>query len=176
MPCGGWHERPSCKVSGFDASVSFDVRMRVLRLHACVERWSVRWPGTLSAIALSFVRTSTRRGSQRHLIVLAEGGASIVRETVPRRNAMAGGMTEAEMAANFLASGLIITFITVLAGVIVLLILCCVSCIRVFFRDERDIGAAVMQQGAHPDHFELQLRPLAKRGAVAARPPPHCQI
>ncbi|KAL3216497.1 hypothetical protein MRX96_033046 [Rhipicephalus microplus] len=176
MPCGGWQERPSCKVSGFDASVSFDVRMRVLRLHACEEWWSVRWPGTLSAIALSFVRTSTRRGSQRHLIVHAERGASIVRETVPRKNAKAGGMTEAEEAASFLAYGLIITFITVMAGVIVLLILCCVSCIRVFFRAQRDIQAAVMQQVALPDHFELQLRPLAKPGAVLARPPPHCQI
>ncbi|XP_075730863.1 uncharacterized protein LOC142774363 [Rhipicephalus microplus] len=176
MPCGGWHERPSCKVSGFDASVSFDMRMRLLRLHACEERWSVRWPGTLSAIAPSFVRTSTGRGSQRHLIVYAERGASIARETVPRGNAMAGGMTEVEEAASLLAYGLIITITNVVAGVIVMLIFCLVCCIRGYFRDERDIRAAVMQQGDHPDHFELQLRPLAKRGAVAARPPPHCQI
>ncbi|KAH8036316.1 hypothetical protein HPB51_024882 [Rhipicephalus microplus] len=131
MPCGG------CKVSGFDASVSFDVRMRVLRSHACEEWWSVRWPGILSAIPLSFVRTSTRRGSQRHLIAHAERGAFIVREKVPRRNAMAGGMTEAEEAASLLAYGLIITITNVVACVIVMLIFCLVCCIRGYFRAER---------------------------------------
>ncbi|KAL3221768.1 hypothetical protein MRX96_029211 [Rhipicephalus microplus] len=85
---------------------------------------------------------------------------------------MAGCMTEAEDAATDLAYELII----VGAGLIVLLIFCWVCYMRDFIGAQRDMRPVVMQQGAHPDHFGQQLRPVANPGAVAARPPPFCPM